>query len=158
MDGFYTKKKICKHGSHFNPPPKKKSRNMGKNDKFEPNQKSWWNFGKWVKVWANAKITQQTWSPFPWKWFKVLLWGSGPHIIIDANPPYVTLTLSRGWWGRCEKKLSPEGGKKGRWIKKSARSEHAWAKARTWDLPRVRRGAPAARHGGCLDKQDFPCL
>ena len=23
---------------------------------------------------------------------------------------------------------------------------------------RARRGSPAARHGGCLDKQAFPCL
>ena len=25
-------------------------------------------------------------------------------------------------------------------------------------LPRARRESPAARHGGCLDKQAFPCL
>ena len=30
--------------------------------------------------------------------------------------------------------------------------------ARTRDLPRARRGSPAARQGGCLDKQAFPCL
>ena len=31
----------------------------------------------------------------------------------------LTLTLLRGWWGRCEKKLSPEGGRKGGWRKKA---------------------------------------
>ena len=31
----------------------------------------------------------------------------------------ITLTLLRGWWGRCEKKLSPEGGRKGGWRKKA---------------------------------------
>ena len=30
----------------------------------------------------------------------------------------ITLTLSWVWWGRCEKKLSPEGGRKGGWRKK----------------------------------------
>ena len=33
----------------------------------------------------------------------------------------LTLTILRGWWGRCEKKLSPEGGRKGRW-RKTARA------------------------------------
>ena len=31
----------------------------------------------------------------------------------------ITLTLLRGWWGRCKKKLSPEGGRKGGWRKKA---------------------------------------
>ena len=31
-------------------------------------------------------------------------------------------------------------------------------RAETQDLPRARRGSPAARQGGCLDKQAFPCL
>ena len=41
---------------------------------------------------------------------------------------------------------------------KSACSAPAGAGARTQDLPRARRGSPAARHGGCLDKQPFPCV
>ena len=49
-------------------------------------------------------------------------------------------------------KKTPEGERKGGWRKKHARG------ARTQDLPHARRGSPAARHGGCLDKQAFPCL
>ena len=32
------------------------------------------------------------------------------------------------------------------------------AGAQTQDLPRARRGSPAAHQGGCLDKQVLPCL
>ena len=63
-----------------------------------------------------------------------------------------------GLVGKVRKKLSPEGGRKGGGRKKSARSAPAGPGARTRDLPRARRGSPAARHGGCLDKQAFPCL
>ena len=45
-----------------------------------------------------------------------------------------------------------EGGEK----KRTKRARRA--RARTRDLLRARRGSPAARHGGCLDKQAFPCL
>ena len=41
---------------------------------------------------------------------------------------------------------------------KSAPGAPAGAGARTGDMPRARRRSPAARHGGCLDKQAFPCL
>ena len=41
---------------------------------------------------------------------------------------------------------------------KSARSAPTGPGAQTRDLPRARRRSPAARHGGCLDKQAFPCL
>ena len=69
----------------------------------------------------------------------------------------ITLTLLRGWWGRCEKNyLRKEEGREGG--EKSARSAPAGPGARTRDLPRARRGSPAARHGGCLDKQACPCL
>ena len=62
-----------------------------------------------------------------------------------------------GLVGKVRKKLSPE--KEGReGGEKSARSVPAWAGARTRDLPRARRGFPAAGHGCCLDKQAFPCL
>ena len=30
---------------------------------------------------------------------------------VQRQGTFITRTLSRGWWGRCEKKLSPEGGK-----------------------------------------------
>ena len=69
----------------------------------------------------------------------------------------LTLTLLRGWWGRCEKTISRRR-KEGRVEKKSACSAPAGPRARTQDLPRARRGSPAARQGGCLDKQAFPCL
>ena len=59
-----------------------------------------------------------------------------------------------GLVGKVRKKLSPEGGSKGGG-EKSARSAPAEAGARTRDLPRARRGSPAARQGGCLDKQAF---
>ena len=69
----------------------------------------------------------------------------------------LTLTLLRGWWGRCEKNyLRKEEGREGG--EKSARSAPAGPGAQTRDLPRARRGSPAARQGGCLDKQAFPCL
>ena len=69
----------------------------------------------------------------------------------------LTLTLLWVWWGRCEKNYLPkeeerEGGEK------SVRSVPEGAGARTWDLPRARQESPAAHHGGCLDKQAFPCL
>ena len=54
-----------------------------------------------------------------------------------------------GVGGEGAKKLSPEGSEGG---EKSARSAPAGPGARTWDLPRARRGSPAARQGGCLDK------
>ena len=60
-----------------------------------------------------------------------------------------------GLVGKVRKKLSPEGG---RVEKKIARSAPAGPGAWTRDLPRARRGSPAARQGGCLDKQAFPCL
>ena len=53
-------------------------------------------------------------------------------------------------------KLSLEGGREGG--EKSTRSALAGPGARTRHLPRARLGSPAARHGGCLDKQAFPCL
>ena len=61
------------------------------------------------------------------------------------------------WWGRCKKTISRRR-KEGRVEKKSARSAPARPGARTRNLPCARRGSPAARHGGCLDKQAFPCL
>ena len=60
-----------------------------------------------------------------------------------------------GLVGKVRKKLSPEGG---RVEKKSVCSASTGPGARTRDLPRARRGSPAARQGGCLDKQAFPCL
>ena len=57
-----------------------------------------------------------------------------------------------GLVGKVQKEEGREGGEK------STRSVPAGAGARTWDLPRARRGSPAARHGGCLDKPAFPCL
>ena len=62
-----------------------------------------------------------------------------------------------GLVGKVRIKLSPEGGRKGGWRKK-ARTAPAGSGARTRDLPRARRGSGAARQGGCLDKQAFPCL
>ena len=69
----------------------------------------------------------------------------------------LTLTLLRGWWGRCEKNYLPkEEGREGG--EKSAHSAPAMPGAQTRDLPCARRGSPAARQGGCLDKQAFLCL
>ena len=62
-----------------------------------------------------------------------------------------------GLVGKVQKKLSQEGGRKGGG-EKSVHSAPAGPGARTRDLPRARRGSPAARQGGCLDKQAFPCL
>ena len=62
----------------------------------------------------------------------------------------LTLTLSWGWWGRCN--LPKENGRKGGWRKKWACSVPAGAVARTWELLRARRGSPAVRRRSCLDK------
>ena len=70
----------------------------------------------------------------------------------------LTLTLLQGWWGRCEKNYMYLPKEEGSVEKKSTRSVPAGPGARTRDLPRARRGSPAARQGGCLDKQAFPCL
>ena len=81
-------------------------------------------------------------------------WACIYGLILIFNP-----NTFAGLVGKVQKKLSPEGGRKGgRGEKKSARSAPAGPGARTRDLPRARRGSPAARHGGCLDKQAFPCL
>ena len=63
-----------------------------------------------------------------------------------------------GLVGKVRKKTISRRRKEGRVEKKSARSAPPGPGARTRDLPRGRRGSPAARHGGCLDKQAFPCL
>ena len=73
--------------------------------------------------------------------------------VMTVNPNVPT-----GWVGKVRKKLSPEGGRKGGWRKKSTRSAPARRGAQTRDLPRATRGSPAARHGGCSDKLAFPCL
>ena len=63
-----------------------------------------------------------------------------------------------GLVGKVQKKKFSQRRKEGRVEKKSARSAPMGTRARTRDLPRARRGSPAARQGGCLDKQAFPCL
>ena len=63
-----------------------------------------------------------------------------------------------GLVGKVQKKTISQRRKEGRVEKKSGRAAPAGPGARTRDLPRARRGSPAARHGGCLDKQAFPCL
>ena len=69
----------------------------------------------------------------------------------------LTLKLLRGWWGRCKKNYLPkEEGREGG--EKSTHSAPAGPGARTRDLPCARQGSPAARQGGCLDKQAFPYL
>ena len=78
-------------------------------------------------------------------------------ILLCSFNPNLTTGFT-GLVGKVRKKLSPEGGRKGGWRKKSARSAPAGPGARTRNLPRARRGSPAARHGGCLDKPAFPCL
>ena len=62
-----------------------------------------------------------------------------------------------GLVGKVRKNYLPkEEGREGG--EKNARSAPAGPGARTRHLPRARRGSPAARQGGCLDKQAFPCL
>ena len=62
-----------------------------------------------------------------------------------------------GLVGKVQKNYLPkEEGREGG--EKSARSAPAGPGAWTRNLPRARQGSPAARHGGCLDKQAFPCL
>ena len=62
-----------------------------------------------------------------------------------------------GLVGKVRKNYLPkEEGREGG--EKSAHSAPAGPGPRTRDLPRARRGSPAARQGGCLDKQAFPCL
>ena len=62
-----------------------------------------------------------------------------------------------GFVGKVQKNFLPkEEGRKGG--EKSLRSALVAGGTRTRDLQRARRGSPAARIGGCLDKQAFPCL
>ena len=63
-----------------------------------------------------------------------------------------------GLLGKVRKKTISRRRKEGRVEKKSERSAPAGPGARTRHLPRARRGSPAARQGGRLDKQAFPCL
>ena len=78
------------------------------------------------------------------------------HCTSTINPNLTTGFT--GLVGKVRKKTISRRRKEGRVEKKSARSAPAGPGARTRDLPRARRGSPAARHGGCLDKQAFPCL
>ena len=62
-----------------------------------------------------------------------------------------------GLVGKVQKNYLPkEEGREGG--EKRARSALTGTGAQTRDLPRARPGSPAAGHGGCLDKQAFPCL
>ena len=85
---------------------------------------------------------------------KVIVIHGSKRFRRSMNPvvlPVITLTLLQGWWGRCEKKLSPEGGRKGGWRKK-ARLPGPGLKPGTCLM--LGKGP----QGGCLDKQAFPCL
>ena len=74
------------------------------------------------------------------------------QIVCTYNPNTFAVLV-----GKCEKNYLPkEEGREGGEKKRAQRA--AGPGARTWDLPRARRGSPAARQGGCLDKQAFPCL
>ena len=75
--------------------------------------------------------------------------SSTPFCDLPINP-----NTFAGLVGKVRRKLSPEGGRKGGWRK----SAPAGPGAQTRDLPRARQGSPAARQGGYLDKQAFPCL
>ena len=72
-------------------------------------------------------------------------------------PSALTLKLLRVGGGGAKKTISRRR-KEGRVEEKSMRSAPAGPGAQTRDLLRARRGSPAARQGGCLDKQAFPCL
>ena len=61
-----------------------------------------------------------------------------------------------GLVGKVRKNYLPK--EEGRVEKKSVCSMPAGPGARTRDLSHARRGSGAARQGGCLDKQAFPCL
>ena len=69
------------------------------------------------------------------------LWGFN-----QINP-----NLTVGWVGKVRKKtyLPKEEGREGGEKKRTQRARRA--RARTRDLPRARRGSPAACHGGCSD-------
>ena len=72
-------------------------------------------------------------------------------------PTIYNPNLPAGLVGKVRKIYLPkEEGREGG--EKSVCSAPAGPRARTRDLPHARRGSPAARHGGCLDKAAFPCL
>ena len=81
-------------------------------------------------------------------WIKtvnIFFWSITQELLayLHSNP-----NLTVGWVGKVQKKLSRR--RKEGWVeKKSTRSAPAGPAARTRDLPRARRGSPAARHGGC---------
>ena len=41
------------------------------------------------------------------------------RVIVHLGSSVFLVTYPWVWWGRCEKKLSPEGGRKGGWRKKA---------------------------------------
>ena len=63
-----------------------------------------------------------------------------------------------GLVGKVRKKLSPKGGRKGGWRKKARAARPSGPELEPGTCRVLGEGPPAARHGGCLDKQAFPCL
>ena len=55
--------------------------------------------------------------------------------------------------GEGAKKRGREGGER-----KSGAARQKGSGLEPGTYPRARRESPAVRHGGCLDKQAFPCL
>ena len=123
-----------------------------------------------VKRWHHKSIKRLIYIGVFWEWILDLY----THLMEDRMEHHVFLKTLKaikiscfchinpnlttdftGLVGKVRKKLSPEGGRKGGWRKKARAPGPG---ARTRDLPRARRGSPAARHGSCWDKQAFPCL
>ena len=108
---------------------------------FSTAQKRWWVFAHFKSIFLwNRSLSNARWFYCKKK------------CKIGKGKLYLTLTLLRGWWGRCEKNyLRKEEGREGG--EKNPRSAPAGPGARTRDLPRARRGSSAARHRGGLFRQ-----
>ena len=70
------------------------------------------------------------------------------EICVGINP-----NTFMGLVGKVQKKR-----KEGKVERKKRAQRACGGRGSNGDLPRARRGSPAARQGGCLDKQAFPCL
>ena len=80
---------------------------------------------------------------------KIKLLGFKFSLVKPSEWCTITLTLARGWCGRCKKTVCQR--KKGGWKKKHA--QHApGGQGSKPALPLARRGSPTAHHGSCLDK------
>ena len=113
---------------------------------------------KWIKNGVGKKVRFFVGPAPPFKKSWIWTWMMEGQVETIMYYSELNPNLTTGLVGKVRKKTISRRRKEGRVEKKSARGAPAGPGARTRDLSRARRGSLAARHGGCLDKQAFPCL